>query len=109
MTPHPPDDASLAQFLEPNTRVRVREHGVAWRTVFDEVIALNSESSQYHAVNATGRSLWQMIDRGTSVDELVATLTRAHPDAEPRAGADVARFLADLHVRGLIEMVPPTP
>ncbi len=92
------------RFTDPGLQVQLRERSLAWREVAEEVIALDLGTSRYHAVNGSGRVLWKELAGGTSVAALRTALVRAYPAAQPSADTDVARFLADLDARCLIEV-----
>lgn len=98
---------SETTFADPSVFVRVRERSVAWRRVVDDIVLLDIAASRYHAVNPSGAAIWDRLAEGATIGELTATLAASYPQAEARAGADVARFLADLHERGMLEVSEP--
>jgi hypothetical protein len=84
-------------------RYRLREEGVSWRRIDDEVVAVDVATSTYLAANDSGTVLWQTLAGGATRDELVTALAeRFGLDAE-QAGADVDAFLAQLEAQGLLE------
>jgi hypothetical protein len=83
-------------------RVRLREAELDWREVEGEVVALDVRTSQYLAVNDTGRLLWSALAEGATRDELVERLVEAHEIDRGRAAADVDAFVAELEARDLI-------
>ena len=89
-------------FREPATPVRLREEGLAWRQVADDLVMLDTEAGRYHAVNPSGAVLWDRLSAGCTVGELVSGLVERYPDAADRAADDVARFLSDLDTRGFL-------
>ena len=95
--------SDVQAFDDPGRVVRLREGSVAWRRVVDDVVVLDTVSSRYHAVNASGTAVWERLAAGATVGELVEALTAAFPSAAPRAADDIAAFLAELDARGLLE------
>ena len=95
--------SDVGAFDDPGRTVRLREGSVAWRRVVDDVVVLDTVSSRYHAVNASGTAVWERLAAGATVGELVEALTASFPSAAPRAAADIASFLAELDDRGLLE------
>lgn len=93
---------SADRFHDPATRVRLRDDGLAWRQVADDIVMLDTDGGRYHAVNASGAVLWEPLAAGCTVGDLVSALVERFPAAADRAGEDVARFLADLDSRGLL-------
>ncbi len=86
--------------------VRLRQDTLAWRRVADDVVVLNTTSSNYHSINPSGSALWERLAEGASVAQLTATLAASFPDAADRAAGDVQAFLVQLDSRGLIELSP---
>jgi hypothetical protein len=84
-------------------RLRLRPDAVAWRSVGDEIVALDCMRSAYLAVNPSASVLWRLLAEGACRDELVAALDDGFAIGAGRATVDVDSFLADLARRGLVE------
>ncbi len=83
--------------------LRLRQHGLEWREVDDEVVALDLDTARYLATNRTGALLWDQLAAGATREALVARLMESWDLDEARAAADVDAFLAMLTDRGLLE------
>lgn len=83
--------------------LRLRQHGLEWRQVDDEVVALDLDTARYLATNRTGALLWDQLAAGANREALVARLVATWNLDEARAAADVDAFLAMLTDRGLLE------
>ena len=95
-------------------QLKLRDEGLTWREIDDEVVALDVETATYLSANASGRLLWRSLSQGATREELVSCLVaqfeidakrcpqRPRGPAE-RAGADVDAFIGDLSQRGLLE------
>ncbi|WP_165492047.1 PqqD family protein [Egibacter rhizosphaerae] len=83
--------------------MKLRDSGLSWQVVDDDVVVLDLDGSVYFRVNGTGRVLWERLQQPATVDELVAELTGNYDVDEAQARADVEAFLGDLRTRDLIE------
>jgi hypothetical protein len=83
--------------------LRLRQHGLEWREVDDEVVALDLDTARYLATNRTGALLWDQLAAGATREALVALLVATWGLDQARAEADVDAFLAMLTDRGLLE------
>jgi hypothetical protein len=80
--------------------VKLREDGLHWRRVEDEIIVL--DGARYLSINAAGAELWPLLTEGTDRDALVARLVEVFEIDAAQAAADVDGFLADLREQGLL-------
>lgn len=85
------------------TELRLRENDLAWRTVDDEMIAIDVRDSTYLTANDSGALLWNALAAGTTKDELASNLVAAYGIDADTAAADVERFLTELRERGLLD------
>jgi orotate phosphoribosyltransferase-like protein len=84
-------------------RLKLREEGLTWREIDDEVVALDGETATYLSANASGRLLWRSLSEGTTREELVSCLVAEFEIDAHRAEADVDAFVGELSKRGLLE------
>jgi predicted AAA+ superfamily ATPase len=83
--------------------LRLRPNKLVWRQVGEEVMILDTETSEYLSVNRTGTVLWPMLAEGCAKSELVKALVNNFEVEEERALADVERFLCSLGELGLLD------
>ncbi|MDA8293512.1 MAG: PqqD family protein [Actinomycetota bacterium] len=83
--------------------MRIRQQSLVWRTVDEEGIVLDLESSSYLRTNPTGAELWELLVEDRSEDELVAHLVACYDVGRDQAAADVRAFLAMLRAHGVLE------
>jgi hypothetical protein len=83
--------------------LRLRHHGVAWKEVDGEIVALDERGAVYLAANTAGAVLWRALADGTTHDALVEGLVGEFGIDGGRASADVDAFLDDLRERGLLD------
>jgi hypothetical protein len=83
--------------------IQLRQTGLTWNVIGDEVVVLDLEGSVYLKLNGSGRALWEHLVEPRSEDELVALLVEQFEITAARATADVEAFVADLRARHLLE------
>ena len=84
-------------------KLRLRGDDLAWRTVDDELIAIDVRESTYLTANGSGMILWTALSAGATKDDLVGSLVAEFDIDADTAAADVERFLTDLRERGLLD------
>ena len=84
-------------------RLSLRGEDLAWRTVDDELIAIDVRDSTYLSSNDSGLLMWNALAAGTTREELVASLVDEYGIDAATASQDVYAFLADLNERGLLD------
>lgn len=87
--------------MRPET-IRLRDEGVTWRLVDDEVVVLDRRTWAYLSINDSGALLWARLVDGATKAELVATLVEGFELAQERADADVESFLDTLREHDLL-------
>ena len=82
------------------------KQGFILRTVADETVVLPSgdelDLNMMITLNDTGKFLWQKLEVGAEVDELVADLLKEYDVDEATARAGVERFIAKLNENGFL-------
>lgn len=72
------------------------------RELQGEILILDLKTSQYFGLTGTGARLWQLVEQGTPVDEMLVLL-EGEFDGDPAVIKEEAcRFLDDLAARGLL-------
>jgi predicted anti-sigma-YlaC factor YlaD len=84
-------------------RLRLRADRLEWRTVGDEVVALDVADSTYLAVGPVGAAMWPKLAEGTDLAELVGLVLKAFAVDEETARRDIVAFLGELRGRDLLE------
>jgi len=87
--------------------VKLRADNLMWRQVGDELMVLDTNSSEYLAINKTGVALWPLLLAGATRDVLAEALAENFHIDFATAATDAARFLSSLEDLGLLEPPPP--
>ena len=83
--------------------MQLRQSGLTWHVVGDEVVVLDLDGSVYLKLNGSGRVLWEALAEPSTEAALVASLQQRFDVDEDRATTDVAGFLGELRRRGLLD------
>jgi hypothetical protein len=89
-------------------KLSLRGDDLAWRTVDEELIAIDVRDSTYLSANDSGLLMWTALASGTTQEDLVASLVEAYGIDAGTASTDVDVFLADLRERGLLDEADTT-
>ena len=82
--------------------LRLRSNGLFWRESGDDVVVLDSETSEYVAASGSAALLWKRLAEGATREDLETTLTERYGIAPDVAARDVADFVEQLSARGLL-------
>jgi hypothetical protein len=82
--------------------LRLRSEGLEWRQVEDEVVALDTPTASYVAVNRSGAKLWAALAGGATREELIDTLVSEFAIAREQAANDVDAFVQMLVEQDMI-------
>lgn len=81
-----------------------RKAGIGERLVDGDLFLIGETGESIFHLNPVGAGLWRLMDGDCSVEEAIAVLGEAFPDADP-AGIerDVNKLIGDMQARGLLE------
>ena len=65
-------------------------------------VLLHMGSGQYHGVNQVGLAIWELIDDGSTVGDVVGRLREQVEDPPPNLEDEVISFLTSVHERDLV-------
>ena len=72
------------------------------RLVGDETVLLDLSSGIYFGLDGVGKRIWETIEKGRTLAEIVAVVTSEFDVETAQAEKDVIAFTADLAERGLL-------
>ncbi len=76
--------------------MKLKEPDVVWREVGDEIVILDTRSSEYLSLNDSGAVLWARLSDGATDQDLRQELVSKFGIDEDLAERDVNEFLASL-------------
>ncbi len=85
-----------------NKQLRINSR-VGWRSIDHEIVAFNCANQQIVIWNKTASQLWKMLNNGASFDKLINWLIGEYLLDKKRAKQDVAAFLQEANLLGLVE------
>jgi coenzyme PQQ synthesis protein D (PqqD) len=85
--------------------LRLRSDALSWRTIDDEVIAVDFHDARYLSANPAGGVLWELLADGSTLEALADALVSRFRISSEDARADVAIFVGQLEARALLESV----
>ncbi len=68
----------------------------------DEVVIINMDSGSYYSLDQSGTSLWQQLQQGATVSELIAKVAMVYAVAPSEVTPAVEQFIAQLAQEQLI-------
>ena len=81
---------------------QLRKTELTWREVGDAIVILDLSDSSYLSVSGAGRVVWDRLDGGATLAELVAAVMEIFDVSEELAASDTSSFLDSLESRKLI-------
>ena len=95
--------------IEEKTEIYARSPGVELREMSGSGFLADPDSDRIYYLNETGTAIWNCLATPTSMNEVVAILRTAFPDAPgAEIEEDVKNAFAKLRRKRLIRQVPPT-
>lgn len=79
---------------------------VAWRRIETETVILDLDTSDYYALNESGREIWEMLVKGRDPETVARTVARERGARVETVRRDLARFVSSLLRKGLLVPAP---
>lgn len=83
--------------------LKLKVDGLVWREVGDELVLLDTATSQYFSVNRTGAVLWPFLLEGCQRSQLVEVLRAKFEVDRAQAAQDTDHFLAMMREKGMLQ------
>jgi hypothetical protein len=68
-----------------------------------EAVLLHAGTKEYFKLNETGQVIWQELEKGSDIDDIVVRLSSEYDVASDDARTAVNEIVDQLHAAGLIE------
>ena len=95
--------------MEPSNQFRIQAPKVISETIDGETIIINLESGHYFSLNHGGGQIWNDIQAGLSVGQIVELTSRRYPDAGAQALPATVEFIESLLREGLVVAAEASP
>jgi hypothetical protein len=80
-----------------------RDQTLPFQRVSEELIVVDPKTRNVHLFNETAGRIWELLERGASIDDLVEALGDEYEGvSEETLRAEVQAFVADLGGKGLL-------
>jgi Coenzyme PQQ synthesis protein D (PqqD) len=86
----------------PNSRFRVNSPRVVHETIDGEVVMINLDTGCYYSLDNVGAAIWNRLDSGASLGEMVAWLASSYPSDRQEVEAAVEQLVTELQSEELI-------
>lgn len=86
--------------------VIIRNPRVEFRKLADGggAVLLNLETAAYHGLNETGSLIWESVEQGMALDDLVPHVASFFEDAPANLADEIAAFIRNLVERDLLRV-----
>jgi hypothetical protein len=84
---------------------RLRSVDLTWRELGDRIVILDLQTSSYLTVEASGTTVWKLLQAGATTDDLAEALCGEYDVDHETAVGDIEEFLGDLSAKGLLASI----
>jgi Coenzyme PQQ synthesis protein D (PqqD) len=88
--------------LKVQTRLRPNSQEVAAKVMDGEAILINLSNGIYYSMDKVGGRIWELVEKGYSLEEMVTTIAKRYEVATEQAQSDVERLVAELLQENLV-------
>src|SRR5262245_20236680 len=85
-----------------NNHFRVNSPKVTHETLDGEVVIINLDTGSYYSMNAIGAAIWNLLDAGMPVEQIIATLSQGYPGDPPVVTVGVRALIEKLQEENLV-------
>jgi hypothetical protein len=86
-----------------HNRLSPKQHEVAAKVIDGEAIMINLSNGVYYSMDKVGGMIWELIDTGHNMEEMVAAITARYEVTREQVQADVERLVAELIEENLVQ------
>lgn len=72
-----------------------------------EVVVMHPGNGKYYTLRGSGASLWRLLDRCRTLEEIVDTLCTEYDVTPQQCREDITPFIGELAAEGLLHVVSP--
>jgi len=82
----------------------LRNPGVAFKRMLEEVVLLNLTTGVYYSSNETGADIWELCDGTVSIEHIISKMVELFDLEHEQAQEHLLEFLGDLEQEGLVKI-----
>ena len=84
-----------------------RNDEAVWRIIDGEVVVLIPQEQALHALAGCGSRIWELIDGGITVSEIIEQICAEYEVEPQRAREEIIEYINNLEQKRLVESIPP--
>ena len=92
--------------MNPARRYTVHDD-VTFQKLDDETVVVHLGTGKIHHTNPTGSRVWELLQQGQSLGEIIQTLQAEFEASTAELERDVTEFLAELERENVVETAEP--
>lgn len=89
--------------ISPNSKI-LKNEGVLFTNSVEETIFMHIENGKYYRTNETGSAIWECIDKGTTIDDVIHHCAKKFEVDYNECEKDVLEFVKDLVQNGFVTL-----
>ena len=78
--------------LSLRTRLRRKDDDIVAKVMDGEAVIINLSTGIYYSIDHVGAAMWELVEHGSSLDEIAAAIVARYDVSPAQAQADVARL-----------------
>ena len=81
----------------------INKDKLTYKIIDGEATILNLDNGNYYSLDEVATKIWQAVDRGKSVGEIINLLNKEYQTPEKKLKNDLSGFIKDMSKEGLIK------
>ena len=86
-------------------RYTIDKDEITYRIIDGEAVILNTDNGYYYSLNEVGTQIWDDINKGKSVGEIISFLKREYRVPEKQLKNDILDLMEDLKKEKIIDVI----
>ena len=83
-------------------KFRIDKNAIAYRIISGKGVILNLETSYYYTLNKSATQIWDLLNKGKDLEEILTYLKKEYPLPEEKLREDLMELIKDLKKEKLI-------
>lgn len=90
--------------MNTDTRLLINEEEACGKVVDGEAIIINLSNGIYYSLDGVGGTVWQMIEHGYSIEEMINTISAHHKVSSEQVKADLEKLIEELVQENIVKL-----